>query len=487
MKRYISLIALAILVTSVTIGQSRVEYWDDFDYSDFSDPELEKFGWDLLDRNAWPAPGDEDGGGLPYSGDNILFLADKEIPGNKIMSVATVNKGTLASRKFSRIETIDPLFFEGTYAARVKFTDENSAKYQDGNIQTFYTIFQSEGKKEHSEHDFEYLPYDTWMGNDDYEPTMYVSSHDRYDVIDGKLHFYNDCKFLNQSYGEQWHLYQFNIYGGIIKYYIDGELVATHDKAKQDPTSSVYPDSKMQICFANWITFEDHEGFRLGPLKEERENKFFVDWVYHAADEDVLYEQVVERVAEKRAKKVSKQSDFFFPSLEVVTDSADYTLLDFDEKNRMQFEWAAKPFETVDNPKPSKDNMSKLAGKYVRNAADDWDAIVFSTPKMSSEGFEKREMTFLVDVYTDAIIGTPFLLTLEDGKKTPQGYPNGRRCRLVSSTRKYKKWHTMEFSFDRVISDETQMEDISRIALSPDAGSNGDNTFYFDNFRWVTE
>lgn len=258
------------------------EFFDDFTYSGYADPVLQGFGWNVVDGVNGPMTGSI------YAKEQVQFVNDPQLAGNKVMHITNRVAGTLTSIRNARIES-QIMFLEGTYAARVYF-DSSPANSQDGNVQTFYTINWSPGSPDYSELDFEYLPYNVW--GDRNKKTMHTTSWARAGEISD-----NANTEIHDDF-QGWHdLVIQSTDGQNVRYYIDGQLVSTHTVSKGG--NSVYPRMNMQIAFANWIFFNDQ--VNVGPSTQPRTTTMKVDWVYHAKNTSLSPAEVSARVETLRS------------------------------------------------------------------------------------------------------------------------------------------------------------------------------------------
>src|ERR1051325_4500459 len=125
--------------------------FEDFSYT--NKDQLKKHGWIIRTEPGWP--------GVPgaiWSEDGVSILSD----GILRMTSSTEGPGT----KTTQTQICHQRkYFEGTYAARVRFTDVTlSGPSGDQIVQSFYTIapLKAPMDPDYSELDFEYLPNGGW-------------------------------------------------------------------------------------------------------------------------------------------------------------------------------------------------------------------------------------------------------------------------------------------------------------------------------------
>ncbi len=264
------------------------EVFDDFNYLNTDDSLFVAHGWIAVDGiNAPPS-------GADYDKSLISFESDPKQPGEKWMILRAVAGVSREKLRLSRVESADR-FYEGTYAARV-FFDNALRKTQDGNIQTFYLITPLNYPNDtlYSECDIEYLPYDIWHPNNNKRSAVYASTWETYQP-EPYVPDYAMSTAKRNLYG--WHTLIIEVIDGKVKYYIDRseQPFAVHEFS--DKGSTVYPESDMQVAFANWISVlsEKHQQSRSSTMK--------VDWFYHAADTSMGFYEILRRVNELRKLK----------------------------------------------------------------------------------------------------------------------------------------------------------------------------------------
>ena len=135
-------------------------------------------------------------------------------------------------------------YFEGTYAARVRFTDEPlTGPGGDQLVESFYTIspLKAPMDADYSELDFEYLPNGGWgvAGSTLYETT--------WETFSPEPNWKKDNIF-NMTKGTRagWHTLVTQVADGKVKYFVDGKQQAEHGER-------FYPESLMSINFNLWF------------------------------------------------------------------------------------------------------------------------------------------------------------------------------------------------------------------------------------------
>ncbi|MHB9863476.1 cellulose binding domain-containing protein [Streptomyces sp. YIM S03343] len=251
--------------------------FDDFNYSAYNDPKISAHGWNV--RSASGGPGVS---GATWAPESVTFAT---ADGNSVMNLETSTAGTGESTKQTEVVTNMRKFKNGTYAARVKFSD--APKYgPDGDhlVQTFFTIndLTAPMADDYSEYDFEYLPNGGWG-----EPSniLYTTSWETYQPDPWVA--VNQHTEGRQSYNG-WHDLVLTIDNNNIKYYIDGQLFGTHD-------SAYLPERPMSINFNQWLI--DFGGLTSSTARAYDEQ---IDYVLHVKDQVLTPAQVAAKVAAYR-------------------------------------------------------------------------------------------------------------------------------------------------------------------------------------------
>lgn len=236
--------------------------FDDFNYTGSSDSALSQHNWAVRSGSGAPGPA-----GTSWSGNNITFYNDSLLAGNKIMKLKATTNGTGAGTSQAEIYTNSMKYREGTYAARVRFTDAPvSGTDGDGIVETFFTIssLRYDNDPIYSELDFELLANGGWGVT---QPAMWNTSWYTYSNNPwSKDNVYN----AHQGNYTGWHTLVMTVSGGEIKYYLDGNLLSTHG-------GKYYPRTNMSINFNLWFIPENLLG-----AGGNRTYEMDVDWVYHA-------------------------------------------------------------------------------------------------------------------------------------------------------------------------------------------------------------
>ncbi len=265
--------------------------FDDFAYTAHDDPAFAANGWSVRDYQGGPGVP-----GARWEADNLTF---PRVDGEPVAQLAASTDGTPEGTTQTEFSQREQRFFEGTYASRIHFSDAPVTGV-DGDLvnQTFYTIspLRYDNDPIYSELDFsEYLPNGGWGTTD---ATNFFTSYNTYQ---------NNPEWAAKNKSDSrpgsmagWHVVSATVADGHIRYYVDGELVADHDRSGE---FDVYPRQDMSLNFNQWfIDLASHTG---GTSTYEQQ----VDWVYYAENEVVTAGVAAERAAELRASGVTHRDD----------------------------------------------------------------------------------------------------------------------------------------------------------------------------------
>ncbi|MET0136572.1 MAG: carbohydrate-binding protein [Kibdelosporangium sp.] len=291
------------LVTAVNVANAEPpaaaaacgELFDDFNYTAHTDPNLTAHGWSARSNAGGPGVP-----GATWAPENITFPT---VDGDKVAQLASSTDGTAAGTRHTELLQSQMRFFEGTYAARVWFSDAPVSGPDGDRInQTFFTIspLRYDNDPLYSELDIaEYLPNGGWG-----EPTWPVN-------FETSWHTYQLEPWVSKNqYDKQlrsmagWHNLVAQVSGGHIKYFIDGVQVADHSTINVGgQTLSVYPRQNMSLNFNHWfIDLTQHTGG--AATYHER-----VDWVYYAKSQVVSPSAAVSQAATYRSTGVRFKDD----------------------------------------------------------------------------------------------------------------------------------------------------------------------------------
>lgn len=241
---------------SLPIATAEVLF-DDFSYKNFN--QAQAHGW--LTRTEVGHPGIK---GAGWWQEGISFHPDPLAPSNTVMRLTAKTDGTAENTRHVQI-CQQRKFHEGTYAARVFFTDTPQYGIDgDGAVQTFYAIspLAKPLDPNYSELDFEYLPNGGW-GEENH--SLFATSWETFQLKPWQPFNANTAR---RGSLQGWHVLVLQVHDNRLKYYVDGELFAEHG-------SDVYPEVPMSINFNLWFIPE-----RVMQQQTMRQYYQDVDWVY---------------------------------------------------------------------------------------------------------------------------------------------------------------------------------------------------------------
>ncbi|WP_335990841.1 family 16 glycosylhydrolase [Glycomyces sp. MUSA5-2] len=253
--------------------------FDDFAYDSSADPDIAARGWTVRTNAGGPGVP-----GAAWPASNVSFPT---VDGAKSLQLRAATDGTGGGTSHAELFH-QQKFFEGTYAARVKFADAPvSGTDGDHLVETFFTITPLDAPMDpdYGEIDFEYLPNGGWGETSN---ILYETTWETYQAEPWVADNVNNNQ--RQSYNG-WHDLVFTVSGGHVKYYVDGALVADH-------SGKYYPETPMSINFNLW--FIDTAAHAGGTSVYNQQ----VDYVMHTAGEVLSPAEVNTRVAGYRADGV---------------------------------------------------------------------------------------------------------------------------------------------------------------------------------------
>jgi hypothetical protein len=275
-------------------------------FDDFSQPDaaaLAAQGWAVRVKRGHP--GIE---GAAWAPDAIALVDDPQRPGNRLLRLSARTDGTPAGTSHAQLCHARK-YLEGTYAARVRFSD-SPAQGPDGDVivQTFYAVspLRFDFDPEYSELDWEYLPNGGWG---DTRTRLYGVSWQTVSL--------NPWKAYNQPLQhfralDGWHVLVMQAGGGKTRWYLDGALLDEHGGRNT-------PAVPMSINFNLWFS----PGGLLPGVNTLRVYEQDVDWVYHARNRQLSPGQVESAVKTLRQRGIA-HTDSVPPGDAVLASTCDF-------------------------------------------------------------------------------------------------------------------------------------------------------------------
>jgi hypothetical protein len=254
----IALSITVLLFTGADPQRQQQVFFDDFSYANTQ--EMKKNGWIIRTEAGWPGVP-----GATWSEQGVSLLKDPNQPNSRFLRMTSATDGTAANTTQTQI-CHQRKYLEGTYAARVRFTDQPlSGPGGDQIVQSFYTIspLKAPMDPDYSELDFEYLPNGGW-GIDG--PTLYATT---WETFSPEPNWKKDNVFKTTNGSEAgWHVLVTQVMDQKVRYFVDGRLFAEHG-------DNYYPEDTMSINFNLWF-------IRDGMIKSGERRQYYedIDWVF---------------------------------------------------------------------------------------------------------------------------------------------------------------------------------------------------------------
>ena len=258
--------------------------FDDFTYSASS--EMTANGWIIRSGQGWPGVT-----GASFRAENVSFVDHPDEAGNRLLRMTSSTDGTKENTFQTQI-CHQRKYLEGTYAARVRFSDEPvSGSDGDQIVETFYMItpYEKPLDPNYSEMDFEYLPNGGWGGPPN---IMHFTTWEKVQIEP-----WNADNTSNPREGSLtgWHTLVVQVTDGTVRYFVDGEQTAEHDQY-------YFPDAPMSMNFNLWFIEGGLSG--AGDARDYQED---IDWVFHEADVSLTPDEINAKVDELRNADVKFQ------------------------------------------------------------------------------------------------------------------------------------------------------------------------------------
>ncbi|HEY6802951.1 MAG TPA: glycoside hydrolase family 16 protein [Pyrinomonadaceae bacterium] len=276
-------VLIFVLLNVIAAGaQTPQVLFDDFTYSNRD--QLKQNGWIIRTAPGWPGVP-----GARWSEETVLIVADPASRGNRLLRMSSSTDGSAANTRQTQV-CQQRKYFEGTYAARVRFTD--SPLFGPGGdqiVESFYTIspLKAPMDPDYSELDYEYLPNGGWGING---PTLYSTT---WETFSPEPNWKKDNVFQTAN-GTQngWHTLVTQVMDQKVRYFVDGKLFAEH-------SGNYYPEDTMSINFNLWF-------IRDGQVKatELRQYQEDIDWVFFTANSTLSPDDVTTAVTNLRKQRI---------------------------------------------------------------------------------------------------------------------------------------------------------------------------------------
>jgi hypothetical protein len=255
-------------------------------FDDFNEPDLAalgRAGWAVREQRGHP--GIEDAG---WGAGALALIDDPTGDRNRLLRLSARTDGTPQGTTQAQLCHARK-YFEGTYAARVRFSDA-PVQGPDGDVivQTFYAVapLRFDFDPEYSELDWEYLPNGGWG---DARTRLYGISWQTVRIEPWLTYNQPHQEFRSM---DGWHVLLMQVAAGKTRLFIDGVLRAEHGGRN-------YPVVPMSINFSLWFA----PGGALTGESAVRIYEQDVDWVFHARGQVLSPADVRSRVeAFRRAR-----------------------------------------------------------------------------------------------------------------------------------------------------------------------------------------
>jgi beta-glucanase (GH16 family) len=161
-----------------------------------------------------------------------------------------------------------------------------------------------------------------------------------------------------------------------------------------------------------------------------------------------------------------------------------FSFENFDDQARITEEFATGQLTEVDNPEMNGINESSRVGRYVRDGGSQFDVLVYSIDDLGDvSGYLSGEEDFVIDVYTDAAVGTQILLQLENSNLAEGGnYPRGRHSRFEATTTTQNEWERLTFTLLDRPDGNISNTAVNQFVFLFASNTTTNDTYHFDNF-----
>ncbi|HEX9334070.1 MAG TPA: glycoside hydrolase family 16 protein, partial [Anaerolineales bacterium] len=195
-------------IGSTSTSEAPQILFDDFSYSTLD--EMTANGWIVRKGSGWPGVL-----GATFRPENVSFVDYPNQSGNRLLRMTSSTDGTSENTYQTQI-CHQRKYLEGTYAARVRFSDEPvSGVDGDQVVETFYTItpYEKPLDPNYSEMDNEYLPNGGWGGP---QLTLYVTTWETVQIEPWNAD--NTSNSIQRNLAG-WHTLVTQVMGGTVRYF----------------------------------------------------------------------------------------------------------------------------------------------------------------------------------------------------------------------------------------------------------------------------
>ncbi|UOB16790.1 family 16 glycosylhydrolase [Abyssalbus ytuae] len=140
--------------------------------------------------------------------------------------------------------------------------------------------------------------------------------------------------------------------------------------------------------------------------------------------------------------------------------------------------------QSINNPGPNTVNNSSVTGQYIRATGAQYDGLYMLSQNIGNAlEYVSGEKSVWLDVYSDAPIGTEFMLQIENSTLSSGDWPAGRHSRYSARTTTQNQWETLEFELVDRPDTGVGALDVDQFVLLIQPDSYTGHTVYIDNLR----
>lgn len=240
--------------------------FDNFHYRGPDDPALSSNGWQV--RTGVGGPGIQD----TWSAAGISFPSESTAQGGQALRLRVSTDGTKQGTRQAELQSTNAIYFTGTVAVRVYFSDKpTSGRNGDHINESFFAISPVHTSPKYSELDFEYMPNGGWGAPGPRLDTTSWSSATQGDRVTHTL----------KKHLKGWHTLMITAVNGVATYSLDGRKLFSSD-------GKYFPRERTGIHFSAWLIDLPFKGPRTFDMR--------VNWLYYQADQAVSLTNVQKAV-----------------------------------------------------------------------------------------------------------------------------------------------------------------------------------------------